>query len=154
MSTLRSRQHGVALIEFGITLTVLITIVFGITEFGRAIYLYDTLAKTARDATRYLSTKAPGDLAAIDDAVCLAVYGKPTCTGNPLVPGLTPAMVSVCDAVSCADSHQAQGGAPVINLVTLTIGGADNPYTFNSVVPFVVPNIPFGPISVTMKQVL
>lgn len=148
------QQRGVALIEFGLTLSVLLGIVFAITEFGRAIYQYDTLAKAVRDATRYLSTKAPGDLAAIDDAVCMAVYGRPTCTGEPLVPGLTTAMVSVCDAVSCAPTHQSQGSAPVINLVTTTIGGADNPYIFNSAVPFVVPNIPFGPISVTMKQVL
>lgn len=148
------KQKGVALIEFGITASVLITIVFGITEFGRAIYQYDTLAKTARDATRYLSTKAPGDALAIDEAVCLAVHGKPTCTGSPLAPGLTPAMINVCDASNCAATHRSQGAAPVMNLVTVTIGGADNPYTFNSVVPFVVPNIPFSPISVTMRQVL
>lgn len=151
MSPLR-KQHGVALIEFGLTLSVLLAIVFGITEFGRAIYQYDTLAKAARDAVRHLSTQAAGDTVAIDEAVCLAVYGKPTCTGNPLAPGLTTAMVSICDAVSCVATHQAQGSAPVINLVTLTIGSAAHPYTFNSVVPFVVPNIPFGPISVTMKQ--
>lgn len=148
------RQRGVALIEFGITASVLITIVFGITEFGRAIYQYDALAKAARDATRHLSTKAPGDAVAIDEAVCLAVHGKPTCSGDPLAPGLTTAMVSVCDAASCEATHRSQGAAPVMNLVTVTIGGADHPYTFNSVVPFVVPDIPFSPISVTMRQVL
>jgi Flp pilus assembly protein TadG len=151
--TLR-KQHGAALIEFGITLGVLVTIVFGITEFGRAIYQYDTLAKAARDATRYLSTTAPGDATAIGAATCLAVHGRPTCTGAPLAPGLTTAMVSVCDATSCAATHQAQGSAPVINLVTLTIGSANTPYTFISAVPAVVPDIPFAPISVTMKQVL
>ena len=152
--SLRSRQQGVALIELAITLTVLLTIVFGITELGRAIYQYDTLAKATRDATRYLSTQAPGDADALADATCLAVHGNPTCSGNALAPGLTTAMVAICDATNCAGTHQAQGSAPVINLVTLTIGGTDNPYTFNSLVPFVVPNIPFGPISVTMKQVL
>lgn len=149
-----SRQQGVALIEFALTLGVLLTMVFGITEFGRAIYEYDTLAKAARDATRHLSTKAPGDAVAIADATCLAVYGNPSCSGTPLAPGLTTAMVSVCDAASCAPTHQAQGSAPVINLVTLTIGGPNQPYTFHSAVPFVVPDIPFGAISVTMKQVL
>lgn len=149
--TLR-KQQGVALIEFGITLSVLIALVFGITEFGRAIYQYDALAKAARDATRYLSTKAAGDPVAQGEAICLAVHGKPTCTGDTLAPGLTTAMVSICDEVSCPATHQAQGSAPVIRLVTLTIGGANNPFIFNTVVPFIVPNIPFGPISVTMKQ--
>jgi hypothetical protein len=63
-------------------------------------------------------------------------------------------MVSVCDALACPATHAAQGAAPVLNLVTVTIGGPNAPYTFVSLVPFVVPDITFGPISVTMKQVL
>lgn len=148
------QQRGVAMIEFGLTISILTVIVFGITEFGRAIYQYNTLAKAARDAVRYLSTKAPGNAAALGEAQCLAVYGRPACSGTPLLPGLATSMVSICDASNCIATHQAQGSAPVVNLVTLTIGGANSPYTFNSVVPFVVPNIPFGAISVTMRQVL
>jgi Flp pilus assembly protein TadG len=150
----RRKQSGVALIELGITIGLLVTIVFGITEFGRAIYQYNTLAKAARDAVRYLSTKAPGDATAIAEARCFAVFGNPTCAGSPLAPGLTTAMVGVCDASSCAATHQAQGAAPVINLVTVTIGGPNNPYTFNSIVQFVVPSFAFGPISASMRQVL
>jgi Flp pilus assembly protein TadG len=150
----RRKQSGVALIELAITIGVLVAIVFGITEFGRAIYQYNTLAKAARDGVRYLSTKAPGDATAIAEARCFAVFGNPTCTGSPLAPGLTTAMVSHCDASSCAATHQSQGSAPVINLVTVTIGGASNPYTFNSIVQFVVPNFAFGPISASMRQVL
>lgn len=153
MRSLR-KQSGIALIELGLTIGILVAIVFGITEFGRAIYQYDTLAKAARDAARYLSTKAPGDAAAISTAQCLAVYGNTTCTGTTLAPGLTTAMVSVCDSASCPTTNQAQGSNPVINLVTVTIGGTNNPYTFHTVVPFVVPDINFGAISVTMKQVL
>jgi Flp pilus assembly protein TadG len=150
----RRTQSGVALIELAITIGVLVTIVFGITEFGRAIYQYNTLAKAARDAVRYLSTKAPGDATGIAEAQCFAVFGNPACTGSPLASGLTTAMVSVCDATSCAGTHQSQGATPVINLVTVTIGGANSPYTFNSIVQFVVPNFAFGPISATMRQVL
>jgi Flp pilus assembly protein TadG len=152
--SLRQRQKGVALIELGITIVVLVTIVFGITEFGRAIYQYNTLAKATRDAVRYLSTKAPGDATAIAEARCFAVFGNPACTGSPLASGLTTAMVAVCDASSCAATHQSQSAAPVINLVTVTIGGASNPYTFNSIVQFVVPSFAFGSISASMRQVL
>jgi hypothetical protein len=63
-------------------------------------------------------------------------------------------MVSVCDAVACPTTHSAQGTAPVINLVTVTIGGATAAYTFTSAISFVVSNIQFGAISVTMRQVL
>ena len=150
----KSRQQGLALVELAVSITFLMAVVFGITEFGRAIYQYDTLTKAARDATRFLSTRAPGDSASIATATCLAVYGTPSCSGTPVVQGLATSMVSVCDAVSCPASNQAQGSAPVQNFVTLTIGGTANPFTFVSLMPTVVPNIPFGPISVTMRQVL
>jgi Flp pilus assembly protein TadG len=143
------------MVELGISLFMMLTIAFGITEFGRAIYEYNTLAKAARDATRYLSTRAPGDAAAANNARCLAVHGNTACTGGTLSPGLTAAMVAVCDAVSCPADHAAQGAAPVMNLVSVTIGGPNaTPYTFNSMFAFFVPNIVFGPINVTMKQVL
>lgn len=147
------QQRGVALVEFAVTIGFLLAIVFGITELGRAIYEYDALTKAARDAARYLSTKAPGDAVAISRAVCLAVYGTPACAGTPLVPGLAASMVSVCDAVSCPSTNHAQG-SPVQDFVTVTIGGAPNAFTFRSLMPSVVPSIPFGPIRVTMRQVL
>src|SRR5690349_4726260 len=118
MSSLK-RQRGVAMIELAISLTLLMTLVFGITEFGRAMFLYDTLAKSARDAARFLAVRDPSAAGAVSDAKCMAVYGNPDCTGSPLAPGLTTAMVSVCYAAnaSCAASYQSQGTAPVINLV-------------------------------------
>ena len=156
----RARQRGLALIELGISIFLLIAITFGITEFGRAVYQYNTLAKAVRDATRVLSTRDPLDTAAKDQARCLAVYGKAmlTCATDtslvPLVPGLTLAMVNICDALTCPADHAFQGSAPVLSLVTVSIGGPNaTPYTFVSIFSFFVPDIQFGPISVTMKQV-
>jgi Flp pilus assembly protein TadG len=151
----KARQRGVAMVELGISVFVLIAIAFGITEFGRAIYQYNTLAKAARDAARYLSMRDASDAAAKNQAICLVVHGNPTCTGSALVPGLTASMVSICDALACPADHAAQGSAPVLNLVTVTIGGPNaTPYTFTSLASFVVPDIVFGPIGATMKQVL
>ena len=151
-----ANQRGVALLELALSLSLLITIVFGITEFGRAILQYNTLAKAARDAARFLAVRDPSAAGAIADAKCMAVYGNPNCTGNALASGLTTAMVSVCYAadLACAATHQSQGASPVINLVTVTIGGANNPYTFTSAIAFVVPSFDFGAISATMRQVL
>jgi hypothetical protein len=152
---LQNRQRGVALVEFAISAFVLMTIAFGITEFGRAMYQYNTLAKAARDAARYLSTRDPTDTAAKDQAKCLVVYGHPGCTGTPLVTGLTLAMISICDALACPADHAAQGSAPVVSLVTVSIGGPNaTPFTFDSLVSFIVPDFTFSPISVTMRQVL
>ena len=151
----RTRQQGVALIELGLILTLLVAITFGITEFGRAIYQYNTLAKAARDGARYLAVRDPGAPASVSGVQCMVVHGNPGCTGPTLVPGLTVSMVSVCHAMDplCVLTHQSQGASPVINLVTVTIGGANAPFTFQSLFSFVVPDIPFGAISATMRQV-
>ncbi len=143
------RQRGVAAVEMGIVLIPLVTLLFGITEFGRAFYQYNTLAKATRDGARYLSQQGPGDATEIGIAKCLVVYGNQDCTGSPLVPGLTTAQVSVCDSTTCPSTHWQQGVSPPINLVTVTVTG----YAFFSAVPFVVPNITFNDISTTMRQV-
>lgn len=147
------KQRGVAAVELGIILIPLVLLAFGITEFGRAIYQYNTLTKATRDATRFLSLQGPGDVTEISTAINLAVYGKKvvSITDHPLVPNLTTAMVGVCDSTSCISTHQNQAtGSGVINLVTVTVTG----YPFTSFVPFVVPSMTFGPISTTMRQVL
>lgn len=151
-----TKQRGVALLEFALSLSLLITIVFGITEFGRAIFQYNTLTKAARDAARFLAVRDPSAPGAVSDAKCMAVYGNPACSGAALVAGLTLSMVNVCYAANpaCAATHQSQGASPVINLVSVTIGGPNNPYSFTSVMSFIVPSFDFGAISVTMRQVL
>ena len=160
MKKLRKWQKGVAAVEFGILLIPLILIAFGTTEFGRAIYQYNTLAKATRDATRFLSRH---DSTATDypvnDARCLVVYGR-LCAGDsgvPLIPGLTTSMVKICDrnsASSCpGESFSAvDTGSGVINLVKVKISG----YQFTSLVPFVTgfTTITFGDIGTTMRQVL
>lgn len=156
------KQGGAAAVEFAILLIPLLVILTGITEFGRAMYYYNTIAKVARDAARLLSTQTPSDPdypALLAKATCTAVYGNQACTGAPLLPGLTTAMVSICDPQSCPSTHATQGTAPVINLVTVTIGGPNSPYTFESLAPFTpalfgVPSFDFGTISATMRQVL
>ena len=152
----KKRQQGLALIELALTIALLVAITFGITEFGRAMYQYNTLAKAARDGVRFLAVRDPGAPASISGVQCMVVHGNPGCTGPTIVPGLTVDMVSVCHAMdpACAATHQSQGFSPVINLVTVTIGGANAPFTFQSVVSFVVPDIPFGAISATMRQVM
>lgn len=150
------RQKGIAAIEFAILVPVMLLIVFGITEFGRAFYQYNTLAKSARDGVRYLSMRAPGG--GHDIATCLAVYGNQTCTGQELVPGLSTSMVSICDALSCPGTHSAVStGSGVVNLVTLNITG----FQFVSVANFQIGSLTigagdmtFGPISATMRQEL
>src|SRR5512145_2948619 len=151
MMSSKKKQQGLALIELGLIIALLIAITFGITEFGRAMYQYNTLAKAARDGARFLAVRNPSDPIALSQVQC-----NPGCSGATLVPGLTLSMVSVCHAMDplCAATHQSQGASPVINLVTVTIGGANAPFTFQSLFSFVVPDIQFGAITATMRQVM
>ena len=143
------KQRGVAAVELGILMVILVPLLFGITEFGRAIYQFNALTKSTRDAARILSSQGAGDANDLATAQNLAVYGQLTSTGTPIVPNLNTAMVAVCDSSSCPADHQnVPTGSGVINLVTVTVSG----YPFTSLVPFVVPSVTFSPISTTMRQ--
>ncbi len=148
---LHSCQRGVAAVEFGLLLTPLILMIFGTTELGRAIYSYNTLDKTVRDASRHLSQHGPGDAIIAAEARCLAVHGTTDCSGSPVAPGLTTSMVTICDASLCPSTHANQlTGLGSINLVTV---GIQN-YAFDSVVEFVIPNMTFNNISTTLRAQL
>lgn len=150
------KQRGVAAIEFALVIIPMLLMVFGITEFGRAMYQYNTLVKATRDAARFLSTQPAGSGGAT--AQNLAVFGNKTSGGTTLAPGLTTGMVSICDSLSCPGTHASiPTGSGSVNLVTVTIQG----FQFQSAVSFTIgnvnaglPSITFGPISTTMRQVL
>ena len=149
------KQQGVAAVEFAILLTfVLVPIVFGITEFGRALYYYNTLVKATRDAGRYYAGRTPSATPKTttdgQTTECLAGTGLQTasCSGSPpLAPGLSITNVQICDRLACSATHANQGAAPTVNLVSVSITG----YQFTSLVPFIVPSITFGPITTTMQ---
>jgi Flp pilus assembly protein TadG len=46
-------EQGNALVEFALAITVLLTLLFGIIDIGRALYAYDWLYNSARQATRW-----------------------------------------------------------------------------------------------------
>ncbi|HWI81808.1 TadE family protein [Ramlibacter sp.] len=141
-------QRGVALVEFALVLPFLLLLTFIVTEFGRAMYQYNALTKSVRDATRYLSTQMPGTH--VTEAKNLAVYGNLTGSGTPLVPGLTIAKVQ-------DPTWQTVSGTPTINTVRITISG----YTFQPLFSgafgatfFGGESITFSPISATMRTYL
>lgn len=148
-------QRGVAAVELAIVTMMLIIIVFGVTELARAMYQYDAMTKSARAAARYLAVYDASDEAVRERAKCVAVYGNPNCGASgvvPVVPGLSVSNVSVPDPATDPTLHGVATGEGTIDLVRVTIGAPATPYSFVSFVPFVVPNIEFGPISATMPQ--
>lgn len=53
---LRNRRKGQTLAEFGLTLPILLLLVFGVIEFGRIFQAWVTIQNSARETTRYLTT--------------------------------------------------------------------------------------------------
>jgi Flp pilus assembly protein TadG len=155
MKTLRHRpappRRGVATVELALLLMPLVLMIFGTTELGRAIYTYNMLDKTTRDAARHLSQHGPGDVAVAAEARCLAVTGSTDCSAAAVAPGLTTAMVTICDAVLCPATHANQlTGLGSVNLVSAGIAS----YPFTSVVTFVIPSMNFNNISMTLRAQL
>jgi Flp pilus assembly protein TadG len=63
-------EKGAALVELALSVSLLATILFGIIEFGRVMYMRNTLNLAAREGARMASvTKAPVDTGAIKTQV-------------------------------------------------------------------------------------
>jgi Flp pilus assembly protein TadG len=96
-----SNQKGQALVELAIILPLLVLLVFGVFEFGRVMYIKNTLNYAARLGARYASTSSTYSSVSIQSYVTSNV---PTLTGlsvsvnpstAPSVHGTTPVTVTI-----------------------------------------------------------
>ncbi|PLC07668.1 pilus assembly protein TadE [Variovorax sp. RO1] len=149
MKNSRRTQHGTALIELALITPLLLLLTFITTEFGRAVYEYNTVVKSTRDAVRYLSVQTPNTHVA--EARNLIVYGNTAGTGAPLARGLS---LSNVPSGSCC-TWQAAGASPIITTVTVRVSS----FTFHSLFPSVIGvvfanangDIVFSDITATMR---
>ena len=136
---IKNNQKGAALVELALILPLLLLLTFITTEFGRAMFEYNAVTKSTRNAVRYLSYQTPGNPIAVAVAVTearnLMVYGNLLGTGTPLVRGLT--LANVPEATCC--TWQLSGTNPMINTVTVRVTN----YTYHSLFPSVF-GIAFG----------
>jgi Flp pilus assembly protein TadG len=137
------RERGVALTEFALVLPMLLILMLVTMEFGRAYYQFNMLTKSVREAARYLSVRTPG--VDKDKAKNIIVYGNPSGTGSPQIPGLS--LSNVPDP-----TWGTAGAYPTLNTVTVTVSG----YTYKPLVKGVswilFDNITFGPVRATMRS--
>lgn len=88
-------ERGAVAVEFGISVLVMIFLMVGVLEFGRAFYHHRVVTMAVRDATRYLARVAdPTDVGFITEARYLAYTGTLDGSGAPLLiywnPGPAP----------------------------------------------------------------
>jgi hypothetical protein len=137
------RQQGTALVEFALILPLLLILTFSVTELGRAYYQYNLLAKSVREAARYLSVRSANvDVAKAKNII---VYGNPGGGSTPVVPGLS--LSNVPDPV-----RSSSGTLPVISTVTVSVTGYRFTPLAASVFGIAFNNIVFSPIRATMRS--
>lgn len=153
---IKNKHKGAALVELALILPLLLLLTFITTEFGRAMYEYNAITKSTRNAVRYLSFQTPplpGVVSSpqVTQARNLMVYGSLVNTGTPLVRGLT--LDNVPEATCC--TWQLSGSNPVINTVTVRVTNYTYHSLFSSVFGIAFGNangdITFSTITATMR---
>src|SRR6476660_3649102 len=115
-----SGERGTTLVEFAIALTVFLTAMFAVIEFGRALWVHNALSDAARRGARYATLHSATD---IDKVKNVVVYGDPAGGAQPLVPNLGVGNVTVTYS-----NFQ-------LNKGTVTVGITN--YQFQFVVPII-----------------
>jgi Flp pilus assembly protein TadG len=92
IKSFRSGERGTTMVEFAIALTVFLTAMFAVLEFGRVLWVHNALTDAARRGARYAVLHSASDVDAVKNVV---VYGDPAGGAQPVVPNLTTANVTV-----------------------------------------------------------
>lgn len=123
------RQRGAAAVEFALVIIPLLMIVAGIIEFGRTFWYYDALAKSTRDAARYVSNTRVSSTLGVDndvksDAKAMVVASVDAAN----VPEFLIDYVDVtCDPADCVSPDH------------VTVSITDYPITIGGWIPVVIP---------------
>jgi Flp pilus assembly protein TadG len=130
MHSLLKDQKGQAIVEMALIMLIFLFTIFGITEFSRALYTYNTIVQSTRAAARWGVVNVAGnaDSTNIDRVRNIVVYGDPnTSSGNPLLTGLSKSLVNVSIDTLEADSS----GIAISQRISVNVSG----YQFQSLVP-------------------
>ena len=87
-------QRGQTLVEFALVVMMFLVVMFGLIEFARALWTWNTIVQATRAGARFavVETPNPSNNDAIKNYV---VYLNSTGTGDPVLPGLTTSNVTV-----------------------------------------------------------
>lgn len=140
------RERGVAAVEFALVIALLLLIVAGIFEFGRAFWYYDALAKATRDAARYLSTASPLDSGAESNAK--DIVAQAACAAGLPVPGLNKPECEEGEPAFDRDDN-VEITVTYLNSVPdyVTVAIIDYNLDIGGIIPFFTPVIPAGGVA-------
>lgn len=96
-----SRDRGASAVEFALVLPILLLLVLGIIEFGRAYHLQTTLSNAARDGVRVM---------ALQDS---ATAARSTAKASANLSDLNDSMIDVRPEAGCSSATTGAGTASV-----------------------------------------
>jgi hypothetical protein len=142
---------GQTAIETAFLLPMLILLLGGVFELGRLMYIYNTLEKSLKSGVQYLQRTQGVDFCnvsdpALTDAANFIVYGNLQGTGDAVLPGLTPGMVSF---------YGERGDPNTSLIIECSCGGAGSCDTENGGLPpdYIVANLGAGyPLDMTFPM--
>jgi Flp pilus assembly protein TadG len=135
----RHRERGATLAEFAVSAAVVLLGMFGILDFGRALFTYDLVAHAAQLGTRYAIVRG----STCNTPSCAATAAQVTSYVRSQVPGVTGASLSVGTVWTASGACQASPYQGPGCLVTVTV---TYPFTFLT--------YPFSSFSMTSKSAL
>lgn len=150
----RHNEKGTSVAEFAIVATIFFSLIFGIIEFSRLLYVHNALADATRRGARYAVLHPATDVTGVRNQV---VYGSNATydedknpTSPPVIAGLTPDMVDVAfigeDTDGDPDTAPTSFGS---NLGTATVRITG--YSFNLMIPLIGRAIPMGEYATTLS---
>jgi Flp pilus assembly protein TadG len=124
-------ERGSAMVEFAIASTVALTLIFGIIDFGRALYTYHLVSNAARLGSRYAMVRGSACAASgcPTDANQIQTYVR------SLAPGVDPSVLAVATSWSPTPGCVSAGNNGQGCLVTVQVT-----YPFSFIVPL-MPNL-------------
>jgi Flp pilus assembly protein TadG len=136
INTFKHDEKGSTLVEYAIGASVFVLAVFGVLEFGRALWAHNALVDAARRGARYAVLHQPtgAEDVKIKNVV---VYGNPDGGTQPLLPDLSTTNVQINRT---GDFSVNSGTA------TVSITG----YEFKFVLPFLPKSITMPEYSTTL----
>lgn len=145
---------GHVAVELAWVLPVLLIVVMGCVEVGRALWAYERLCLSVRAAVRHVATGQASDPLRQSQARCLAITGKPdwngeSCTAPPWVSGLTPQQVQILEPGAHESVRALVTGQGVVNLVSVSISAVP----WQSLGWVWPTSMTWGPISLSMVYV-
>jgi Flp pilus assembly protein TadG len=137
----RRADNGTTTVEFAIVGLLLMVVVFGVIEFGRALFVMNTLTEATRRGARLAAVCPVGDPAPANTAAFV--------NGGPVVSGLSTSNIQVQYLdVNGAPIGNPAGSFSSIRYVSVSIVG----FTQTFLIPSLTTTVPMNGFSTTLPR--